>query len=141
LTLTLSNPNPFALTQSVFTQSLPANLSIAQQPAPATTCGGASHTLSSTSSAVTLNNANIPAAGSCVVTLGVQGAAVGTYTAEVAAQAIVTAPAGGNTNTAAAALSVTVPPAGGGGGSVTWLDLLVSAGLLFYARVRVRGRA
>ena len=141
LTLTLSNPNPFALTQSVFTQSLPANLSIAQQPAPATTCGGASHTLSSTSSAVTLNNANIPAAGSCVVTLGVQGAAVGTYTAEVAAQAIVTAPAGGNTNTGAAALSVTVPPAGGGGGSVTWLDLLVSAGLLFYARVRVRGRA
>jgi serine protease len=143
LTLTLGNPNPFALTQSAFTQSLPANLSVAPAPAPATTCGGAALTLSSTGSAVTLNNANIPAAGSCLVTFSVKGAAAGAYTAEVAAQALITAPAGGNTDTSTAALAVTAPPAGsaGGGGSLTWLDALFSAGLLLCARARGRGRA
>jgi len=141
LKLTLSNSNPFALTQSGFTQNLPANLSVAAAPAPATSCGGASRTLSSTSSSVTLGNANIPAAAACIVTVTVTSAAVGTYTAEVAAQALYTAPAGGNTDTTTATLSVTAPSGGGGGGgSFGWLDALFSAGLLLCARAGVRGR-
>jgi hypothetical protein len=88
-----------------------------------------------------LSNANIPADSSCVVSFNVKGAATGTYTAEVAAQALVTAPAGGNIDTSSAALTVTAPPAGGGGGSWTWLDALFSAGLLLCARARADGRA
>ena len=137
LTLTFNNPNPFALTQSAFAQSLPSNLSVAPAPAPATTCGGAAVALSSTNSTVTLNNANIPAAASCVLTVSVKGGAAGTYDAEVAAQALITAPAGGNADTSTAALTVTAPP-GGGGGSLSWLELLSAASLL-YARARVRG--
>jgi hypothetical protein len=89
-----------------------------------------------------LNDANIPAAASCVVTFSVRGAAAGTYSAEVAAQALLTAPAGGNTATSTAVLAVTAAPAGGGGGggSLSWLDVL-SAALLLYARARARGRA
>jgi serine protease len=142
LTLTLSNPNPFALTQSGFTQSLPANLSVAASPPPATTCTGASLSLSNTPNSVTLSNADIPAADNCVLTLSVAAAAVGAYTVSVAAQALSTAPAGGNTTTASATLAVTAPPAaGGGGGTLDWLDILTGAALLICSRVRVRGPA
>jgi serine protease len=146
LTLTFTNANPFALTQSTFTQSLPANLRIAAAPAPTTSCGGAALTLTNTGSSVTLSNANIPAAGSCAVTLSVAGASVGSYGVSVDAQALSSAPAGGNTATASATLTVSAPEAGGGGGSVGWLDVLFSAALLLYGplrhrRARVRGRA
>jgi serine protease len=141
LVLTLTNSNPFALTQSGFTQSLPANLSIGASPAPSTTCSGASLILTSTGSSVSLSNANIPAAGSCSVTVSVASASVGTYTVSVAAQTLTTAPAGGNATAASATLDVTAPPAGGGGGALDWLDVLFSAGLLLCARARVRGRA
>jgi len=87
-----------------------------------------------------LSNANIPAAASCVVTFSVKAGAAGSYNAEVAAQALLTAPAGGNADTSTAPLTVTAPAGGGGGGAVTWLELL-SAGLLLCARVRGRGRA
>jgi len=141
LTLTLSNPNPFALTQSGFSQSLPANLTIAASSAPSTTCTGAALTLASTAGSVSLSNANIPAAGSCSVTARVAGSSAGTYTVNVAAQALDTAAAGGNTTTASATLNVTAPVSGGGGGACGWFDALFSAALLLWRRARVRGRA
>jgi serine protease len=141
LTLTLINHNPFALTQSTFTQSVPANLSLAPAPALATTCGGAHYSLTSTDGAVTLSNANIPANSSCLVTFTVTSASAGSYTAQVPAQALMTAPAGGNSAAATATLTVTAPAAGGGGGSLTGFDVLVSAVLLLWGRARDHARA
>jgi hypothetical protein len=134
LTITLSNSNDFALTQSSFALTLPANLTLATTPAAATTCGGAAVSLTSTTTSVSLANANIPADGNCTITLPVESAMPGTYTASVAAQALMTAPAGGNSAAATASLTVTAPPASGGGGAVDWLDFLFVAGLLLVVR-------
>jgi len=135
LTITLSNTNGFALTQSSFALTLPANLTLATTAAAATTCAGAAMSLQSTTTSVSLANANIPADGNCTITLTVETATAGTYTAAVAAQALMTAPAGGNSAAATAILTVTPPPAsGGGGGDVDWLDLLFVAGVLLAVR-------
>ncbi len=135
LTITLSNTNGFALTQSSFALTLPTNLTLAATPAAATTCGGAAASLTSTTTAVSLAHANIPADGNCTITLTVETATPGTYTAAVAAQALMTAPAGGNSAPATASLTITAPPTGGGGGgAVDWLDLLFVAGVLLAVR-------
>jgi serine protease len=135
LTITLANTNGFALTQSSFALTLPANLILATTPAAATTCGGAAMSLTSTTTSVSLADANIPADGNCTLTLPVETATPGTYTAAVAAQALMTAPAGGNSAAATASLTVTAPPTGGGGGgAVDWLDLLFVAGVLLAVR-------
>src|SRR5277367_428177 len=107
LTLTLSNANGFALTQSQLTDTLPAGLTSANSPS--TTCAGANSSLSATSTAVTLSDANIPADGSCTVTWSVKAAATGTYTNTLAANALMTGPAGGNAAASSAALAVTTP--------------------------------
>ena len=142
LTLTLSNPNPFALTQSSYVQNVPANLSVTATPAATTTCSGAALALTSKSNVVTLSNAVIPAASSCFVSFNVKAAAAGSYTAQATAQSLVTAPAGSNINEASTTLNVTAPSsAGGGGGALTWLDVFFSASLLLWGHARVRGRA
>jgi len=132
LTLTFHNANGFALTQSNFTETLPANLSVAAAPAPATTCGGASRSLTGTMSAVTLANANIPAMGSCTLTLSVKSATAGSYTNTIAANALATAPAGSNTAGATASMTVTAPSKGGG--AVDWLDIMFVTGLILAGR-------
>jgi serine protease len=135
LTITLSNTNGFALTQSSFALSLPTNLILATTPAAATTCRGAAMSLASTTTSVSLAHANIPADGNCTISVPVETATPGTYTAAVAAQALMTAPAGGNSAAATASLTVTTPPTGGGGGgAVDWLDLLFVAGVLLAER-------
>jgi hypothetical protein len=135
LTITLSNSNGFALTQSSFGLTLPTNLTVAATPAVASTCSGAALSLASTTTSVSLAEANIPANGSCTITVPVESATPGTYTASVAAKALMTAPAGGNSAGATASLTVTAPPAsGGGGGAVDWLDVLFVAGALLAIR-------
>lgn len=141
LTITLSNPNAFALTQSSFALTLPPNLTIAPTPAPATTCGGAAASLASTATSVSLAAANIPAGGNCTISLPVESSTPGTYTAAVAAKALTTAPAGGNSAAASASLTVTAPPGSGGGGSLDWLDIALVAGVLLAVRRPARRRA
>jgi hypothetical protein len=58
---------------------------------------------------ITLGNANIPAQGSCTVTVGVSASTSGTYRNSLAANALETSPAGGNTSASTASLTVTVP--------------------------------
>jgi serine protease len=131
LTITFNNTNGFALTQSGFTETVPANLVIQTSPAPTTTCDSASGTLTSSASAVTLAGANIPASGSCTITMSVKSATAGSYTNSIAAHALSTAPAGSNTASAgAASLTVTAPSKGGGGAWDWWDTLLVVAVLL-----------
>lgn len=140
LTVMLSNGNGFALTQSSFGMTLPANLTVPAASSATTTCGGAAASLTFTSTSVTLAEANIPADGNCTINVPVETATAGSYTVSVAAQALMTAPAAGNSAASSATLTVTSPPAGGGGGAVDWLDILFVVGvLLAVRRPRARG--
>jgi serine protease len=134
LTITLSNSNGFALTQSSFGLTLPANLTVPEGSTPTTTCSGAAAALSSTSTSAKLADANIPAQGNCTITVPVETATAGSYTVSVAPQALMTAPAAGNSAASSASLTVTSPPTSGGGGAVDWLDILFVAGVLLAVR-------
>jgi serine protease len=147
ITMTFSNSNDFALTQTALTQTLPANLMVAGTPAPSSTCGGAQRSLTNTSGSVTLNDAVIPAAGSCTVIFSVQSATAGAYALSIAAGDLSTGPAGSNADTAAASLTVNVNAAStagstgggghGGGGEIDWLDIMFVTGLLLACRRHV----
>jgi len=142
--LTFSNSNGFALTQSGIAVALPAGLSLGTQ-APASTCGGAALSLTNTTSSVTLAAADIPAGGSCDISFSVNSATAGTYVTSIAANDLMTGPAGGNTAPASATLTVTAAGAsgastggggggGGGGGSLDWLDIMLVTGILLVLR-------
>ncbi len=140
LVLSFTNSNGFALTQSGITFSLPANVTV-DTPAPSSTCAGTALSLTSTTSSVTLSGANIPARGSCNISLNVKSAMTGAYVASVPSNALMTAPAGGNSAPASATLtvtaatvSVTSAKSGGGGGSLDWLDIVLVTGVLLVAR-------
>jgi len=149
LVVVFDNTNGFALTQSGITLSLPANVTLGSQ-APASTCGGAALSLTSTSSSVTLSGANIPANGSCDVSFGVVSATQGIYAASIPANALVTGPAGSNAAPASATLNVTAATSsptgiaggggGGGGGALDWMDILLIAGVLLIARGHAANR-
>jgi hypothetical protein len=136
LTITFSNANGFDLTQSGFTETLPANLSIQTSPAPTTTCSGTSGTLSTSTSTVTMAGADIPANGNCSITVSVKSATPGDYANNIAANALSTGPAGGNSAGASASLSVTAPAKSGGGGELDWWDMMFVAGVLLAGRRR-----
>jgi serine protease len=143
LVVTLTNGNPFALTQSAVTVPVPAGLTLGSQ-APSSTCSGAALSLTSTSSSVTLSGANIPANGSCNVSFSVMSTTAGNYAASIAVNALVTGPAGSNVEPASATLTVTAASSGltgvapapshGGGGGLDWMDILLVAGVLLVAR-------
>jgi serine protease len=132
LVLTFTNTNGFALTQSAVTLALPAGLTLGS-PSPASTCSGAGLTLTSATGSVTLADANIPANGSCNISLSLKNTAPGTYVASVAANGLMTGPAGGNTAPTSATLTVTAPGSGGGG-SMDWLDIMLVVGVLLIVR-------
>jgi hypothetical protein len=147
LTVTLSNSNRFALTQSGITLTMPGGLAVATTPAPATTCDGANLSLTSGSGSVALSDAIIPLNGSCTVTLNVKSATAGSYSHLIAANDLVTGPAGNNGVPASATLTVTGAGSssgtstggggGGGGGSFDWWDILLVAGVF----LTIRGHA
>ncbi len=110
LTFTFNNANAYALTQSNFTDTLPGAVTVLSSPAAATTCTGSSAALSAAGNTVTLTDANIPANSSCTVTVSVSSTAPGSYTNTVAANALMTGPAGGNAAAApSSTLTVTTP--------------------------------
>jgi serine protease len=142
LTFTFTNANSFDLTQASFSTTLPTGLAIKTSGSPAvpetaTTCTGAAMALTSTTSSVSISNANIPANGSCTITATVQSANAGTYSSSLAANTLLTGPAGGNAVAASASLSVNAP-SGGGGGALGWPQLLVAAGVVAASRRRAR---
>ena len=137
LTITLTNANGFALTQTSLTDTLPSNLTVASSSgstsvAPATTCGGANAALTKTTTTVSLSGANIPANGSCTLTIPVKSGTSGTYTNSVAVGALSTGPAGANTVAATATLTVTASKSGGG--AVNGWDILFVGGALLAGR-------
>ncbi len=147
LTITFTNTNPFVLTQSGFTETMPANLSIQTSPTPTTTCMGTNGTLTTSASTATLANADIPADGSCSITLSVKGAAAGTYTNTISAHALSTGPAGMNAAGTSTALSVTGASGASatnsgksGGGALDWLDVMFVVGVLLAGRRQAGAR-
>ena len=139
LTITFGNSNDFALTQSDFTETIPAKLSVQSSPAPTTTCAGASGTLTSSAATVTMSGANIPAKGSCTITMSVKSAAAGNYANSIAAHALSTGPGGGNAASASASLEVTAPSKSGGGALDGW-DMMFVVGVLLAGRRQARRR-
>jgi len=135
LTLSLANRNGFALTQSSVAVTLPKGLTIADSSPTATNCTGAALTMTHTADSAALANANIPANGACLFVLSVSSATPGAYTSTVGADALLTAPAGGNAAPVSATLTVT-PPGTSGGGALGWPELLAAAGLLLVGRQR-----
>jgi hypothetical protein len=89
--------------------------------------------LSSTATTVTLSGANIAADGNCTITVPVESAASGSYTASIATQSLTTAPAGANAVAASASLTVSAPSRGGGGTVDGW-DLMLGAAVLLTLR-------
>ena len=94
LTITLTNPNPFDLTQSTLAQSLPNGLTVDSTTAPMTSCTGANHSLTNTAGSVTLSGANVPAGGACSISVSVKSTAAASYPVSDAAGALTTGPAG-----------------------------------------------
>jgi serine protease len=128
LTVTLSNPNAYALTAVSFTETVPTGLTLATSPAPSTTCTG---TLSAATSSVTLTQGTIPASGSCTVVLTVSSGTAGSYTNTVPASAVTDAQTAVN---AASSAVLTVSTPSSGGGSMSWLSLFVLGGLAWARR-------
>ncbi len=73
--------------------------------------------LTSTTTSISLGDANIPASGSCTITATVLSATVGTYMDSSVANALSTAPAGGNVGSREREPEVAPSSRGGGGGA------------------------
>jgi serine protease len=141
LTITIKNTNAFALTEASLTESLPVNLRVstsASAAAPATTC--ARGILTNTTISFAFSGADIPANGSCLITLPVESATAGSYTSTVAPNALTTGPAGANAQGATAVLSVTAPSKGGGG-DLDWWDTMFVVGVLLAGRRHSKRRS
>lgn len=76
--LTITNPNPLALTGLAFVDTFPPGLIIAASPATFNSCGGS---LGATAggSVLALSGGTIAAGGSCVISVPVSASAAGTY--------------------------------------------------------------
>lgn len=79
LTITLSNPNNTAITGTALTDNYPAGMLNAATPGVSNTCGG-TVTASAGASSLVLNGGNIPANGSCSISVTVTANVTGTLT-------------------------------------------------------------
>jgi CSLREA domain-containing protein/uncharacterized repeat protein (TIGR01451 family) len=106
LTFNIQNPNTVApLAGLAFTDSLPAGLVVAPTPNLTSTCGGTS-TAAAGSASVTLAAGTLPVSMSCLVSVNVQGAAIGVKNNSVQ----ITSTTAGNGNTSNASITVVGPP-------------------------------
>ncbi|HEX6834584.1 MAG TPA: DUF11 domain-containing protein [Rudaea sp.] len=108
LTLTLTNPaaNTVPLTGVAFTDTFPANLTVASPNALANTCGG-TVTATAGSGSVSLSGGTIATSGVCTITLDVTASVTGPL---VNTTGNVTSTNGGTGNTATATLTVNAAP-------------------------------
>ncbi|GFE57585.1 DUF11 domain-containing protein [Geobacter sp. AOG1] len=87
LTITLTNPNGADVTGVNFTDTFPANLSIAAVPNLSSTCGGTATAAAGTAT-LSLAGGTIPTSGACSLAVDVTTATVGTYTNTLSTNAI-----------------------------------------------------
>jgi len=107
LTVTLSNPNGFAITGASFSDSYPVGLVNGALASGSTTCAGGTVTAANNGTSLALAGGTIPAGGSCTVTVNVAGSSAGSYTNSTGA--ISTTNTGSGT-AASAVLVVMAPP-------------------------------
>ncbi|MEA2163516.1 MAG: hypothetical protein QOK37_1643 [Thermoanaerobaculia bacterium] len=112
LTFTLTNTNTTQLTGATFTDSLPAGLEVAPTPSASTTCTGAP-TWAPAAAATSLTfgsptGGNIPASGSCTVSVNVRATSAGPHTNT--SGFLSTAEGGTNTSSVASAPLTAVSP-------------------------------
>lgn len=113
VTFTLTNQNPAAITGVGFTDTLPTaaagapgNMTVANPPAPVTTCGGAPvYTAVNGSGSFTVSGLTVPANNSCNVSFTVTAVQAGIYVNTVPASAI-SGSTGTSTTPATASLTV-----------------------------------
>jgi len=107
LTITLSNSNATAATLSAdLVDTFPAGLVVAATPNAATTCSGGAGVTTGTGSVTLGTGAQIPAAGSCTISVDVSSATAASYANSIAIGALQT-DAGNNAASADATLTVT----------------------------------
>jgi len=109
LTVTLSNPNNFAVTGAAFTDTYPANLANSATPAGSTTCTGGTVTAANGGTQLALSGGIIPAGGSCTVSVNVAASAAGTLNNSIAAGGLTSTNAPASAAAASAALTVLSP--------------------------------
>lgn len=85
LTFTIDNSNPASLTQLAFSNTFPANVTIADAPDATTTCSGASISAPAGGSTLTFggdgnpNGASVTASSSCTISVRVMASLAGSY--------------------------------------------------------------
>ncbi len=113
LTITLTNPNNFAVTGVGFTDAYPnspAQLTNTGTPAGATTCSAGTVTAANLGTSVIFAGGTVPANSTCTVTVNVTAPAAGGYVNTLAAGAVTSGNAGANLAAATATLNVYAPP-------------------------------
>ncbi len=110
LTITIDNPNSIATTATALTDDLPAGLTVALTPNASTSCAGGVVTAPASATAVSLASANVPAGGSCVVTVDTVSNTAGVYSNVIPASAVSTAEGISNEDPATDDLTVSQPP-------------------------------
>ena len=111
LTITLTNPNNFAITGAAFTDTYPAGLINSASPGGSTTCSSGAVTATAGDNKVSLAGASIPANGSCTVSVNATSTTAGTYNNSLAANTITStnAPAGTGANATASLTVLNLP--------------------------------
>jgi uncharacterized repeat protein (TIGR01451 family) len=116
VTITLTNSNPVPITAAGFTDTLPTaaggapgNMTIANPPAPSTTCTGVPvYTAVNGSGSFTVSGLTVPASSSCTVSFSVTAAQAGIYVNTIPAGGI-SGSTGASTKPATASLNVANP--------------------------------
>ncbi|HKR66268.1 MAG TPA: fibronectin type III domain-containing protein [Thermoanaerobaculia bacterium] len=108
LTITLTNPNANAITNTAFVDNYPPSLLNATTANAVSTCGG---TLVADGASLTLSGATIPASGSCTASATVRGTAEGVLTNTLAAGAITSGNSAASVDAASAQITIVGVPA------------------------------
>jgi uncharacterized repeat protein (TIGR01451 family) len=110
LTLSIQNPNSTSLTGVSLTDSLPANLVVAQTPNAGTTCSGGTVNAPASANSITLTGATLAANSTCTVTVDVLSNLSGSYTNTIAANALASFEGVTNEEASSAQIIISKPP-------------------------------
>jgi uncharacterized repeat protein (TIGR01451 family) len=112
LTITIANTmsGAVALTNMALTDTLPTNITIANPPVAATTCGSGIVTAAAGGSLISLASASVAAAATCTITLNVTGSVVGNYLNTIPANTVTTTQGAKNPAPATAPIAISNAP-------------------------------
>ncbi|CAN5397540.1 hypothetical protein BH10PSE17_BH10PSE17_10120 [soil metagenome] len=109
LTITITNPNPIALTNVALTDTYPTGVFNDPAPTTATTCANASVTAAPSDTSVRITGATVPANGSCTFSVNVLANTPGAWNNTIAASSL-TSTEGVTNATPASASFITLDP-------------------------------